>query len=155
MWVLEFLWYYQIRSDLREKVGCVFRKLKMSSGLVFLKRSFRLLGWYFAWVCLKLSQFKRTCLTVRGTLYNLSVLGGGLPFVAVAIFLELWQMKSLAYKWSIDFRRETVCYSINFDKKYYQWSNATLGFAYFLRVLDRIICYVFEFGKFGLLGNVL
>ena len=48
-----------------------FRKLKISSGLVFLKRSFKLLVWYHCkQICLNLSQFMRMCLTVRSTLHD-------------------------------------------------------------------------------------
>ena len=42
----------------------------MPSNLVFLKRSFRLLvRKYLVQIRLKLSQFKRMCLTVKGTLH--------------------------------------------------------------------------------------
>ena len=45
-----------------------FRKPKISSGLVFLKKSIKLIvSWYFGRICLNLSQFMRMFWTVRGT----------------------------------------------------------------------------------------
>ncbi len=47
-----------------------FRKLKISSGLEFLRRFFKLFVLQcFGRICLNLSQFMRMCLTVRGTLH--------------------------------------------------------------------------------------
>ena len=56
------------------------RKLKISSGLEFLKGSFKLFGWsYFGRICLNLSLFTGICLTVRGTLHVKHI--RGLPFL--------------------------------------------------------------------------
>ena len=47
-----------------------FKKLKISSGLAFLRRSFKLLVWlYFGQGFQNLSQFMIMCLTQRDTFY--------------------------------------------------------------------------------------
>ena len=56
-----------------------FRKLKIFFGLVFSKRSFKLLVWlYFGRIYLNLSQFMRMCLTMKDTLY-VALIGGVSP----------------------------------------------------------------------------
>ena len=62
------------------------RKLKISFGLVYLKRSFMLhVWWYFGKIYQNLSLFMRMCSTVRGTLHIKHIRRRG-----SSPFLELW-----------------------------------------------------------------